>query len=448
MPACPYPGCSFSTDHSTHFATHCRTHTKEKPFVCSHPGCDAAYGDKSNLRRHEEKHCDVEYRCTFPGCTRIFGSQYNRARHWHNLHSSCLVSCPDCGEQFKNASYLAKHCKTKHEINPELRCKYGGCNHTTNSVSNLTKHCKNVHQARRPFKCTFPGCPAAFKQGGNLRVHSLIHTDSKPYVCSFPGCEDSFRQAGHLVVHERTHTDDRPYKCQHPGCPYAATMKHSLEQHQLQHSESFVKRKRAEEDRIMALLTREGISYIPNKQISLRSSGGTYREIDSVIPTESGVIHLEIGETCAFVISCTYLCVDKQEHVCFGIDENQHKPGNYSIEGEVEKMIAVHAKCLHMGDSRPLLVIRFNPHTFRKGPEWIRVSRSNVAEAEKERCRREKQLLHIIAQAESYYGPPGSLRVLYMYYDCSLSSQAYTLDIWQHDAFTAEVRNTCLNPIV
>ncbi|KIJ49157.1 hypothetical protein M422DRAFT_161551, partial [Sphaerobolus stellatus SS14] len=51
---CSYCARRFPTPRS--LEDHTRTHTGQRPFVCSFPGCGSDFNVMSNLRRHERTH--------------------------------------------------------------------------------------------------------------------------------------------------------------------------------------------------------------------------------------------------------------------------------------------------------------------------------------------------------------------------------------------------------
>ena len=53
---CRYDSCHKSFLSIYKFFDHLRSHTKEKPFKCEHPGCDHAYSQMGNYKVHLSKH--------------------------------------------------------------------------------------------------------------------------------------------------------------------------------------------------------------------------------------------------------------------------------------------------------------------------------------------------------------------------------------------------------
>ncbi|KAK2954467.1 putative Zinc finger protein 18 [Blattamonas nauphoetae] len=98
---CSY--CDYSTNNATDLKKHERTHTGEKPFKCTFPGCGKSFSDPSALRIHERIHtgekpykCTHErihtgekpYKCTFPGCGRAFSDQSALRKHERTFHNN------------------------------------------------------------------------------------------------------------------------------------------------------------------------------------------------------------------------------------------------------------------------------------------------------------------------------------------------------------------------
>lgn len=99
------------------------------------------------------------------------------------------------------------------------------------------------------------------------------------------------------------------------------------------------------------------------------------------------------------------------------------------------------------------MFIRFNPHTFFKNGLKQLVSASDEIQAEQARQAREKRLIKAIQEAD--FGARGSLRVLYMYYNCYVplvpaddDDHVYHLNAWLNPAYSKSVRRICMPVIV
>ncbi|XP_006755478.1 PREDICTED: zinc finger protein 200 isoform X1 [Myotis davidii] len=128
-------------------------------------------------------------------------NQNQRSRRWY--------TCPLCGRQFNESSYLISHQRT-HTGEKPYDCSH--CGKSFNHKTNLNKH-ERIHTGEKPYACS--KCGKNFRQNSHRSRHEGIHVRKKVFKC--PECGKTFPENKEFVLHLQSHVAERPYGCKKCG---------------------------------------------------------------------------------------------------------------------------------------------------------------------------------------------------------------------------------------
>ena len=113
---------------------------------------------------------------------------------------SGVFQCPKlgCRKKFTNKGlyegHLVAHAKVKRYLCPEPGCGKYLAN------GSLPRH-RRIHTGEKPYTCKT--CGRKFRDGSNLKSHTLGHAKEKPFKCTVPGCSSAYVIRRYLVRHQR-----------------------------------------------------------------------------------------------------------------------------------------------------------------------------------------------------------------------------------------------------
>lgn len=142
------PTCNRECKSRSHLATHMKTHTGEKDFICQY--CEKSFILQSSLQRHEMLHTgeNMLY-CKF--CSKKFNNPGNLKTHERTHTQERLFMCNTCGRSFMEKNHLKRHMNTHTGEKPH-KCRF--CDRGFSDKRDTIKHEKKVHNFADPIlKC-------------------------------------------------------------------------------------------------------------------------------------------------------------------------------------------------------------------------------------------------------------------------------------------------------
>lgn len=169
--------CGKRTFHKANLQNHLKTHSNERPYQCSIPGCEKRFKLRGQVLQHELTHgTEKNYTCEI--CQLKVKSKYYLKEHMKIHDFSGSFKCELCNQTFARPNYLRDHRKLRHSLQAGVTCKE--CGKMYANEKSLRQHMHHHRDAQ--FECSY--CEKRFVKNDILRKHvNDLHEQNRAMPC-------------------------------------------------------------------------------------------------------------------------------------------------------------------------------------------------------------------------------------------------------------------------